>query len=102
MGRRPPGGRGPGPAGPQAGCAAAGRSRAVASGDNSKRREGVTVIRGARESGGVPEPGPATGRAVALRKGACGMRHQKREAVFFFRGIQANARFIGNPEITCW
>jgi len=58
-------------AGPRAGqvvgCAAGGRSRATAPGDNSKRREGVTVARGGRESGGVPEPGPARrSRAVAL------------------------------------
>jgi len=55
-------------AGPQAGqvagCAAAGRSPAVAAGDNSKRREGVTVTRGGRESGGVPDPGPAAGPAA--------------------------------------
>ena len=57
-------------AGPQAGqvagCAAAGKSPAVAAGDNSKRREGVAVTRGGRESGGVPDPGPAAGAGPSL------------------------------------
>ena len=63
-------------AGPRAGqvvgCAAGGRSRATAPGDNSKRREGVTVPAEGVNSGGVPEPGPAgrTGPSLCERRRA--------------------------------